>query len=198
MRRHKAKDSSSSVHSPDTERNLNAISLEYSFEVRLFNMERALMHILPQKRFPSCRSSVWGLFRRVLFRTTFRFSTQELRQSTDDFGAANKVGQGAYGNVYRGILRDGETMESVEFISFPGNEVAIKYLHAGQQAAGFEEEVRPLFFSYLSSSRSWHSKHSLGPNRSWFYAWPSIWVVFFDVFCRSRYFQNSAIKIWSY
>uniref|UniRef100_A0A0D9W9K8 Protein kinase domain-containing protein n=2 Tax=Leersia perrieri TaxID=77586 RepID=A0A0D9W9K8_9ORYZ len=38
------------------------------------------------------------------------FSYSELRKATHDFSGANKIGEGGFGSVFRGVLRDGTTV----------------------------------------------------------------------------------------
>ncbi|KAL6652016.1 hypothetical protein ACP70R_010941 [Stipagrostis hirtigluma subsp. patula] len=38
------------------------------------------------------------------------FSYNELRKATQDFSGANKIGEGGFGSVFRGVLRDGTTV----------------------------------------------------------------------------------------
>ena len=53
-----------------------------------------------------------------------------LEQATNDWSVLNKLGSGAFGSVYKGVLED-------------GNEVAIKVIDMPDQA-GFDDEVAVL------------------------------------------------------
>uniref|UniRef100_K3ZIU5 Protein kinase domain-containing protein n=1 Tax=Setaria italica TaxID=4555 RepID=K3ZIU5_SETIT len=44
------------------------------------------------------------------------FSYSELRKATQDFSGANKIGEGAFGSVFRGVLKDG-TVVAVKVLS---------------------------------------------------------------------------------
>eukprot|EP00922_Rhytidocystis_sp_ex-Travisia-forbesii_P053938 GHVS01080057.1.p1 GENE.GHVS01080057.1~~GHVS01080057.1.p1 ORF type:complete len:915 (+),score=193.56 GHVS01080057.1:201-2945(+) len=61
---------------------------------------------------------------------SLEYAFDDLSESTDSFSAAVRLGQGAYGSVYKGLLKD-------------GTEIAIKVLNAPKEA-GFEEEVKVL------------------------------------------------------
>jgi serine/threonine protein kinase len=58
------------------------------------------------------------------------YSYSQLKTATSNFSASNRLGQGCYGTVYRGVLLD-------------GTEVAIKALSQPKES-GFEEEVQAL------------------------------------------------------
>lgn len=66
----------------------------------------------------------------VLNRLSQEFDFQEIREATQQFSAAHRLGEGTYGTVFRGTLRD-------------GTEVAIKAL-ASPKEGGFREEVEVL------------------------------------------------------
>lgn len=62
-----------------------------------------------------------------------QFSYKELEEATEGFSDMNFLARGGFGNVYRGILRDGQM-------------VAVKLLKSGNSQAGadFDREVRVL------------------------------------------------------
>lgn len=66
----------------------------------------------------------------VLNRLSQEFDFHELREATQNFSASHRLGEGTYGTVFRGTLRD-------------GTEVAIKAL-ASPKEGGFREEVEVL------------------------------------------------------
>ena len=41
-------------------------------------------------------------------KNTMRFSFSEIQQATSDFSAANLLGEGGYGHVFKGELKDGQ------------------------------------------------------------------------------------------
>lgn len=65
-----------------------------------------------------------------LNKISLEYSYEELSQSTQRFNADQRLGQGSYGSVYKGVLKD-------------GTEIAVKLLK-GPKEAGFEEEVKVL------------------------------------------------------
>ncbi|KAG2616186.1 cysteine-rich receptor-like protein kinase 2 [Panicum virgatum] len=68
---------------------------------------------------------------RAIAASHLSFKYQELRQATDEFNQINKLGQGGYGSVYKGVLPD-------------GGEVAVKrlFFNTRQWADQFFNEVR--------------------------------------------------------
>lgn len=64
----------------------------------------------------------------VLNRLSQEFDFQEIREATQQFSAAHRLGEGTYGTVFRGTLRD-------------GTEVAIKAL-ASPKGAVLERRWR--------------------------------------------------------
>ncbi|KAL6864753.1 hypothetical protein ACP4OV_015904 [Aristida adscensionis] len=68
---------------------------------------------------------------RAIAASHLSFRYQELRSATDDFNQINKLGQGGYGSVYKGVLAD-------------GREVAVKrlFFNTRQWADQFFNEVR--------------------------------------------------------
>ncbi|GJM94493.1 hypothetical protein PR202_ga11140 [Eleusine coracana subsp. coracana] len=68
---------------------------------------------------------------RAIAASHLSFKYQELRRATDDFNQVNKLGQGGYGSVYKGVLPD-------------GREVAVKrlFFNTRQWAQQFFNEVR--------------------------------------------------------
>mmetsp|Transcript_20388 Transcript_20388/g.44420 ORF Transcript_20388/g.44420 Transcript_20388/m.44420 type:complete len:548 (-) Transcript_20388:136-1779(-) len=66
----------------------------------------------------------------VLNRISQEFSYDDLAKATNQFGVSNRLGEGTYGTVFRGVLRD-------------GTEVAVKALSAPKEG-GFREEVEVL------------------------------------------------------
>ncbi|GJN36158.1 hypothetical protein PR202_gb24998 [Eleusine coracana subsp. coracana] len=68
---------------------------------------------------------------RAIAASHLSFRYQELRRATDDFNQVNKLGQGGYGSVYKGVLPD-------------GREVAVKrlFFNTRQWAHQFFNEVR--------------------------------------------------------
>lgn len=68
---------------------------------------------------------------RAIAASHLSFKYEELRKSTDDFNQTNKLGQGGYGSVYKGVLPD-------------GREIAVKrlFFNTRQWADQFFNEVR--------------------------------------------------------
>uniref|UniRef100_A0A0E0KXZ9 Cysteine-rich receptor-like protein kinase 2 n=1 Tax=Oryza punctata TaxID=4537 RepID=A0A0E0KXZ9_ORYPU len=68
---------------------------------------------------------------RTIAASHLSFKYEELRKATDDFNQINKLGQGGYGSVYKGVLLD-------------GREIAIKrlFFNTRQWADQFFNEVR--------------------------------------------------------
>ncbi|NP_001170087.1 Cysteine-rich receptor-like protein kinase 2-like isoform 1 [Zea mays] len=68
---------------------------------------------------------------RAIAASQLSFKYQELRAATDEFSQTNKLGQGGYGSVYRGVLAD-------------GREVAVKrlFFNTRQWAEQFFNEVK--------------------------------------------------------
>ncbi|XP_066363927.1 cysteine-rich receptor-like protein kinase 2 [Miscanthus floridulus] len=68
---------------------------------------------------------------RAIAASQLGFKYGELRAATDEFSQTNKLGQGGYGSVYRGVLSD-------------GREVAVKrlFFHTRQWAEQFFNEVK--------------------------------------------------------
>ncbi|KAL6594634.1 hypothetical protein ACP70R_048372 [Stipagrostis hirtigluma subsp. patula] len=68
---------------------------------------------------------------RAITASHLSFTYQELRSATDDFNQINKLGQGGYGSVYKGVLAD-------------GREVAVKrlFFNTRQWTDQFFNEVR--------------------------------------------------------
>jgi len=68
---------------------------------------------------------------RAIAASHLSFKYQELRRATDEFNQINKLGQGGYGSVYKGVLPD-------------GREVAVKrlFFNTRQWADQFFNEVR--------------------------------------------------------
>ncbi|KAG8085610.1 hypothetical protein GUJ93_ZPchr0010g7262 [Zizania palustris] len=95
----------------------------------------------------SFRCLIW---RNVLRKQGEDFSYNELRKATHDFSAANKIGEGGFGSVFRGRLKDG-TM------------VAVKLLSATSRQ-GVRESHRILAYNYLENNSLQHTL--LGPGRS--------------------------------
>ncbi|XP_058098009.1 cysteine-rich receptor-like protein kinase 44 isoform X2 [Magnolia sinica] len=74
--------------------------------------------------------------RRILGATELRaavnFHYRDLKSATENFSERNKLGQGGFGDVYKGVMKNGET-------------VAVKKLmirESGREEADFESEVR--------------------------------------------------------
>ncbi|KAM3406893.1 hypothetical protein ACQJBY_000754 [Aegilops geniculata] len=68
---------------------------------------------------------------RTIMSSQLGFRYEELRKATDDFNQINKLGQGGYGSVYKGVLPD-------------GREIAVKrlYLNTRQWTDQFFNEVK--------------------------------------------------------
>merc|ERR1712232_1474114 len=59
------------------------------------------------------------------------YSYEDLRNGTQNFSESRRLGKGAAGAVYKGVLRG-------------GTEVAVKVLENNAEVLGFEDEVRVL------------------------------------------------------
>ncbi|KAL2510246.1 Cysteine-rich receptor-like protein kinase 2 [Forsythia ovata] len=78
-------------------------------------------------------NSCWGDAKKLvktLHDSTLNFKYSTLEKSTDYFNEANKLGQGGFATVYKGVLQD-------------GREIAVKrlFFHNKQRAANFYNEV---------------------------------------------------------
>jgi hypothetical protein len=122
-----------------------------------------------------------------------RYTRREMEEATGGLAAANVMGEGGYGVVFRGVLRDGTA-------------VAIKNLHNNRLASFLRFEIcrdvsvwirsvnkthvydRFFFFFFLDlmlKNLSFHfSKSSLSPNMCFFLGWPQKqrwWLVRFKL-----------------
>ncbi|XP_038686385.1 cold-responsive protein kinase 1-like isoform X2 [Tripterygium wilfordii] len=58
---------------------------------------------------------------------TFMYPYRELRMATENFSTANKIGEGGFGSVYKGRLRDG-TMAAIKVLSAESNQGVREFL----------------------------------------------------------------------
>lgn len=86
------------------------------------------------------------------FRGVQVFTYRELEMATDKFGAANVIGNGVYGVVYRGTLSDG-TLAAIKMLHREGRQ--------GERAFRLEVSTSPLllqFFSFLFDEKYFKEK----------------------------------------
>lgn len=76
------------------------------------------------------------------FRGVQVFTYRELEMATDKFGAANVIGNGGYGVVYRGTLSDG-TLAAIKMLHREGRQ--------GERAFRLEVSTSPLLLQFFSS-----------------------------------------------
>lgn len=67
------------------------------------------------------------------------FSYRELKFATDDFSPANKVGQGGFGSVFKGKLRDG-TLVAIKVLSADSSQGIREFLTEIKVISGVEHE----------------------------------------------------------
>lgn len=77
------------------------------------------------------------------FRGVQVFTYRELEMATDKFGAANVIGNGGYGVVYRGILSDG-TLAAIKMLHREGRQ--------GERAFRLEVSTSPLLLQFFPLS----------------------------------------------
>ncbi|CAD5192807.1 unnamed protein product [Musa acuminata subsp. malaccensis] len=103
------------------------------------------------------------------------YTYKELKIATDDFSAANKVGEGGFGSVYRGMLKDG-TVVAIKVLSSESKQGVGEFLTEIKVISGIihenlvklygccaEEPHRILVYNYLENNSI--SQTLLGSNR---------------------------------
>ncbi|KAJ8466221.1 hypothetical protein OPV22_028773 [Ensete ventricosum] len=103
------------------------------------------------------------------------YTYKELKIATDDFCTANKVGEGGFGSVYRGILKDG-TVVAIKMLSSESKQGVGEFLTEIKVISGIihenlvklygccvEEPHRILVYNYLENNSL--SQTLLGANR---------------------------------
>ncbi|CAL9078928.1 unnamed protein product [Musa textilis] len=103
------------------------------------------------------------------------YTYKELKIATDDFSASNKVGEGGFGSVYRGMLKDG-TVVAIKVLSSESKQGVGEFLTEIKVISGIihenlvklygccaEEPHRILVYNYLENNSL--SQTLLGSNR---------------------------------
>ncbi|WOL03393.1 serine/threonine-protein kinase isoform X3 [Canna indica] len=104
------------------------------------------------------------------------YTYKELKNATDDFSPVNKIGEGGFGSVYKGKLRDG-TVVAIKALSSESNQGAREFLTEITVISGIihdnlvrlygccvEGSHRILVYNYLENNSL--SQTLLGPNHS--------------------------------
>ncbi|KAG9159507.1 hypothetical protein Leryth_022758 [Lithospermum erythrorhizon] len=77
------------------------------------------------------------------------FSYRELKVATDDFSPANKIGQGGFGSVFKGKLRDG-TLVAIKVLSVDSSQGAREFLTEIMVISGVEHENLVKLYGYCA------------------------------------------------